>query len=48
LPALGRDLDRLFDIAVAAQGLDPFIGPDQVALEQLLASFEPTPEQLVG
>lgn len=41
LPAVERDLDRLFDMAAAAAGISPFTGPDQAALEQLLSSFEP-------
>ena len=43
LPAVDRDADRLYETALAAQGIDPFVGPDQVALEHLLASFEPVP-----
>ena len=41
LPPVERDLDRLFEMAVAAQGLTPFTGPDQAALEAMLQSFEP-------
>jgi glyoxylase-like metal-dependent hydrolase (beta-lactamase superfamily II) len=36
-------IDRAFDIAMSAPGTDPFVGPDQQALEELLASFEPAP-----
>lgn len=43
LPPVQRDHDRLFDMAAAAPGLTPFIGPDQAALEAMLRSFEPTP-----
>lgn len=32
---------RAMDTAASAPGTDPFVGPDQEALEQLLASFEP-------
>jgi hypothetical protein len=32
---------ELFDMLAMAPGADPFAGPDQQALEQLLASFEP-------
>jgi hypothetical protein len=43
LPPL-RDEDsiaRAFDVAMAAPGTAPFVGPDQRALEAMLASFEP-------
>ncbi|MGN9914581.1 MBL fold metallo-hydrolase [Phytohabitans sp. LJ34] len=39
-PALGRTTDFL-DMLAEAPGSDPFVGPDQHALEELLASFEP-------
>ena len=35
------DTASLFDNAAAAPNAEPFVGPDQRALEQLLASFEP-------
>ncbi|MFC8527425.1 MBL fold metallo-hydrolase [Nocardia sp. NPDC057227] len=41
-PAAGRTAEFLATIA-AAPGADPFVGPDQAALEQLLAGFEPVP-----
>jgi hypothetical protein len=39
-PAVGRAPEFLQMLA-AAPGADPFVGPDQAALEQLLAGFEP-------
>jgi hypothetical protein len=39
-PAVGRTSDFLQMLSAAPQA-DPFIGPDQQALEQLLAEFEP-------
>ena len=39
-PAVGP-LDRLFDTLREAPDADPFIGPDQQALEDLLAAFAP-------
>ena len=33
--------DRLLDTLLRAPQADPFIGPDQRALEEMLASFEP-------
>ena len=41
-PAAGRAREFL-DMLTAAPGADPFIGPDQTVLEQMLASFEPVP-----
>jgi ODP family beta lactamase len=41
-PAVGRTPEFL-DMLAAAPGADPFIGPDQAALEHLLAGFEPAP-----
>jgi glyoxylase-like metal-dependent hydrolase (beta-lactamase superfamily II) len=32
---------QLFDMLVEAPGADPFVGPDQQALQHMLASFEP-------
>lgn len=43
LPAVDRGHERLYEMALVAQGITPFVGPDQAALEQLLASFEPLP-----
>jgi hypothetical protein len=40
-PAIGRTSD-LIETARRAPGLDPFVGPDQQALEQLLRQFEPS------
>lgn len=42
-PAVGKTSEFL-DMLVAAPHADPFIGPDQRALEQLLATFEPVPK----
>ena len=39
-PAVGQTTQFL-DMLAAAPDADPFVGPDQYALEQLLASFEP-------
>lgn len=39
-PATGQTADFL-DMLATAPGSDPFIGPDQHALEEMLASFEP-------
>jgi hypothetical protein len=39
-PAVGRTDELLATIAAAPQA-DPFVGPDQVALEDMLASFQP-------
>jgi Metallo-beta-lactamase superfamily len=41
-PALG-ELDPLWDMAAMAPANPGFIGPDQAALEELLASFAPEP-----
>lgn len=41
-PAIGQGRE-FFDMAAAAPEAEPFVGPDQAALEQLLASFEPEP-----
>jgi Metallo-beta-lactamase superfamily len=39
-PAVG-DLDDLFDMLLQAPDADPFVGPDQRALEEMLAGFAP-------
>ena len=39
-PAIGRT-DELLDTIAAAPHADPFVGPDQAALEAMLASFQP-------
>ena len=39
-PAYGLTA-QLYDMLAAAPQADPFVGPDQQALEQMLASFEP-------
>jgi glyoxylase-like metal-dependent hydrolase (beta-lactamase superfamily II) len=39
-PAVGLGA-QLFDMLAAAPDADPFVGPDQQALQQMLASFEP-------
>ncbi|MEU1867084.1 MBL fold metallo-hydrolase [Streptomyces gardneri] len=41
LPPAVRMTDRMLETIALAPDSDPFVGPDQVALEQLLASFEP-------
>lgn len=41
LPPVQDQPDRLFEMAIAAQGIKPFVGPDQAALEAMLQSFEP-------
>ncbi len=41
-PATGIG-DQLFDMLAEAPGADPFVGPDQQALEMMLAGFEPEP-----
>jgi hypothetical protein len=39
-PAAGQTTEFL-DMLAMAPGSDPFVGPDQRALEEMLASFEP-------
>ena len=39
-PAVGRGAE-FFDMLEAAPGADPYVGPDQRALEAMLAGFEP-------
>ena len=39
-PAIGL-ATLLTDMLAAAPDADPFVGPDQQALEQMLASFDP-------
>ncbi|MEU7599783.1 MBL fold metallo-hydrolase, partial [Streptomyces sp. NPDC041003] len=39
-PAVGQTT-QFIDTLAALPGLDPFSGPDQAALEQMLANFEP-------
>ncbi|MGH3731164.1 MAG: MBL fold metallo-hydrolase [Micromonosporaceae bacterium] len=41
-PATGMGAE-FFDTIAAVPGAEPFVGPDQQALEALLAGFEPTP-----
>jgi hypothetical protein len=41
-PAAGRTREFLAN-AAKAPGLDPFVGPDQAALEEMLRQFEPIP-----
>ena len=41
LPAAYGLTAQLYDMLAAAPQADPFVGPDQQALEQMLASFEP-------
>jgi hypothetical protein len=42
LPAATGRIDDLLDTIGEAPRADPFVGPDQAALETMLASFEPT------
>jgi hypothetical protein len=42
LPPAFEQTDRLCDTLLLAPEADPFIGPDQRALEEMLAAFEPT------
>ncbi len=52
-PAIGQ-LDGFVEMLVEARDADPFVGPDQAALEAMLAEFEPlaaagaTPEPIGG
>ena len=39
------NMTSMFDMLAEAPSADPFVGPDQQALEQLLASFEPAAAQ---
>ncbi len=41
-PALGQTTE-FFDMLATAPFTDPFVGPDQQALEEMLATFEPVP-----
>jgi glyoxylase-like metal-dependent hydrolase (beta-lactamase superfamily II) len=41
-PAIGLDT-QLFEMLAEAPGADPFVGPDQQALQAMLASFAPSP-----
>jgi glyoxylase-like metal-dependent hydrolase (beta-lactamase superfamily II) len=43
LPAARNAMPALLDTLATAPDADPFVGPDQAALEALLASFEPQP-----
>ncbi len=43
LPPATRSGTQLFDMLALAPGADPFVGPDQLALQAMLASFEPEP-----
>jgi len=43
LPPALACTDRLLDTLLLAPQADPFVGPDQRALEEMLASFEPAP-----
>lgn len=38
-----ESIARAFDVAMSAPGTAPFVGPDQQALEAMLATFEPEP-----
>lgn len=41
LPPATQTVARLFDMLALAPGANPFVGPDQQALQAMLASFEP-------
>jgi hypothetical protein len=41
LPPAAGYTDEFLDMLAQAPGADPFVGPDQHALEELLADFEP-------
>jgi hypothetical protein len=41
-PAVGRT-ESMLATASTAPGTEPFVGPDQAALEELLRQFEPQP-----
>ncbi|MGB9376322.1 MAG: MBL fold metallo-hydrolase [Mycobacteriales bacterium] len=43
LPPITDHLPEMFDMLTVVPGTDPFIGPDQKALEEMLRSFEPVP-----
>jgi hypothetical protein len=43
LPPAIKTGTTLFDMLALAPGADPFVGPDQAALQAMLASFEPVP-----
>lgn len=43
LPPARNAMPRLLDMLESAPDAAPYVGPDQVALEQLLAGFEPQP-----
>ncbi|HUR50489.1 MAG TPA: MBL fold metallo-hydrolase [Mycobacteriales bacterium] len=43
LPPARDAMPQLLETLATAPDADPFVGPDQAALEQLLASFEPQP-----
>ncbi|MFE9395445.1 hypothetical protein [Streptomyces flavidovirens] len=47
LPPAAGIAPRMLDTLVEAPGSDPFVGPDQQALEHMLASFEPRPDGTV-
>jgi hypothetical protein len=41
LPPAAKMAARLFDMLALAPAANPFVGPDQQALQAMLASFEP-------
>lgn len=43
LPPARNRAQELLDVLQGAPDTDPFVGPDQAALEQMLAGFEPVP-----
>jgi glyoxylase-like metal-dependent hydrolase (beta-lactamase superfamily II) len=44
LPPVQQPDDRLFETVLLAPGTPPFVGPDQAALDALLAAFQPARE----
>jgi hypothetical protein len=47
LPPARGAITRLLDMLAAAPDADAFVGPDQAALEQMLAQMEPVPAQVL-
>jgi hypothetical protein len=41
LPPITGDVSRMYDTLLEAPDADPFVGPDQAALEAMLAQFQP-------
>lgn len=43
LPPARQAMPQLLEMLASTPDADPFVGPDQAVLEQLLAGFEPQP-----